>query len=532
MSQSPSDGTAPTDSSAPAARRGIVRAATVIAAGNVSSRALGLVRETVIADLFGATGLVSAFRVAAIVPTMIYDLLVGGMLSSALVPVFSEYAALKDRAELWRLVSAMLTLAAIALGLLLLIIESFATPIAWLLGGGFDPGLLAVTARLIRILAPSIVFFGLSGVATGLLYTLRRFRYPAFGAAIYNAGIVIAALAFQRQFGIQALAVGVMLGSLMQLLVLLPDLRDTRLRLTLALGHPGLRRILRLYVPIAAGLVISQIGIIIDRNLASHTGPQSIAWMQYATTLIQFPLGLVSAAISLAVLPSLSQLAAKNDLIAYKATLATGLRLVVVLLVPATVGLFVLSKPVVTLLFQHGDFGPGDTVQTAAALRIYLLGLTFAAIDQPLIFAFYARQDTWTPAIVGMIGVLVYVGVALSLVGRFGMMALVFANSVQLTSHALIMLALLWRRLGHLGGHGLPRLLAQTVLASGIMGGVAWTVLHSPLAGGSTLLGRLAAVALPAASGLIVYGLLLTILQVNEARDGWRLAGRLVRNYR
>jgi len=261
----------------------------VIAAGNVVSRLLGLVRETVIAALFGATGLVSAFRVAAIVPTMIYDLLVGGMLSSALVPVFSEYAARENREALWRLVSAMVSVAAIVLGALLILIELFAPTVAWLLSSGFDPGLLAITARLIRILAPAVVFFGCSGVITGLLYTLHRFRYPAFGAAIYNAGLIIAALTLHRRFGIEALAIGVLFGSLLQLLVLVPDLRDARLHLSLALRHPGLRLIMRLYVPIAVGLVISQLAIIIDRNLASHTGPQSIAWMQYATTLIQFP---------------------------------------------------------------------------------------------------------------------------------------------------------------------------------------------------------------------------------------------------
>ncbi len=523
------DGVTPTHSPA-SARRGIVRAATVIAAGNVVSRLLGLVRETVIAALFGATGLVSAFRVAAIVPTMIYDLLVGGMLSSALVPVFSEYAARENREALWRLVSAMVSVAAIVLGALLILIELFAPTVAWLLSSGFDPGLLAITARLIRILAPAVVFFGCSGVITGLLYTLHRFRYPAFGAAIYNAGLIIAALTLHRRFGIEALAIGVLFGSLLQLLVLVPDLRDARLHLSLALRHPGLRLIMRLYVPIAVGLVISQLAIIIDRNLASHTGPQSIAWMQYATTLIQFPLGLVSAAISLAVLPSLSKLAATNDLAGYKATLATGLRLVIVLIVPATVGLFVLSRPVVALIFQHGDFGPADTVQTAAALRVYLIGLSFAAIDQPLIFAFYARQDTWTPALVGVAGVLLYLVVALSLVGQWGMLALVFANSVQLTGHALIMLVLLWRRLGDLGGHGLPKLLGQTVLASSIMGAVAWAILRVVGSGGEAFILTLGRVALPGLGGIIAYGLLLTVLQVNEARDGWRLARQWMGN--
>ncbi|NOZ05919.1 MAG: murein biosynthesis integral membrane protein MurJ [Chloroflexi bacterium] len=523
MSNPPSGESLPANTSAPA-RRGIVRAASIISIGNVSSRLLGLVRETVIAHLFGATGLVSAFRVAAIVPTMVFDMLIGGMLSSALVPVFSEYSTKEDRTELWRLVSAMLSLATIALGAFLLLITIFAPQVAWLLGGGFDPGLLAITARMIRILAPSIVFFGCSGVITGLLYTLHRFRYPAFGAAVYNLGIILAAIVFHDKFGIESLAFGILIGSFLQLLILLPDLRDVPLYLNLALAHPGLRRILRLYVPIAFGLIVSEIGVIIDRNLASHTGPQSIAWMQYATTLVHFPLGLVSAAISLAVLPSLSQLAAANNLAGFKSTLATGLRFVIVLIIPATVGLFVLAHVVVGLIFQHGDFGALDTIQTARALRVYLLGLTFAAVDQPLIFAFYARQDTWTPAIVGVISVLTYLGIAIGLVGRWGMMALVFANSIQLTTHALIMLALLRRHVGRLEGHGLTKLLFQTVFASAVMGGAIWAVSHGNYALGNMPAGRLMVVALPGLVGFAIYGALLAIMRVNEVHAGWRWA--------
>jgi len=523
MSDQPADEAIPVHTFAPA-RRGIVRAASIISAGNVSSRILGLVRETVIAYLFGATGAVSAFRVAATVPTMIFDMLIGGMLSSALVPVFSEYATKKDRTDLWRLVSAMLSVAAIVLGVLLFLVALFAPQVAWLLGGGFDPALLAMTTRMIRILAPSIVFFGFSGVITGLLYTLHRFRYPAFGAAIYNLGIVLAAILFQHNLGIESLAYGVLLGSLLQLLILLPDLRDVSLYLNLALSHPGLRRILRLYIPIAVGLIVSEFGVIIDRNLASHTGPQSIAWMNYATTLIHFPLGLVSAAISLAVLPSLSQLSATNNLDSFKSTLATGLRLVIVLIIPATVGLFVLSQMVVTLIFQHGDFGLADTVQTTRALQVYLLGLSFAAVDQPLIFAFYARQDTWTPALVGMVSVLAYLGVALSLVGRWGMMALVFANSVQLTTHAFIMMALLRRNLGRLEGYGLVKLLAQTMLASVLMGGVIWVVAQGGGHAEGTFVIKFLRVAVPSLAGLMTYGALLSIMRVNEAEAGWRLA--------
>ncbi len=465
----------------PAETAGMVRAAAIIAAGNVISRVLGLARETVIANLFGATGLVSAFRVAQIIPTMLYDLLVGGMVSSALVPVFSEQAE-RDRAGLWHLVSLILSLAAVILGVIVLLIELATPQIAFLMAGGFEPELLAATARLMRITTPAVLFLSLSGIITGLLYALKRFALPAFTAAVFNAVIVATALmgALVWGWGIEALAVGLLLGALLQVMLQLPGLHDARLRFVLDLRHPALRRIGKLYLPVILGLVISQIAIALDRNLASRTGEQSIAWMQFATTIIQFPLGLISAAISLAILPTLSRLAsaggdALND---FMDTLATGLRLVLVLTIPAVVALFALAGPVVALLFQHGDFTSFDTQQTALALRLYLFGLTFAAIDQPIIFAFYARQNTLTPALVGLLGVGFYLVAALlpSLARPMQMTDLVLANSVQLTGHALVMLWLV-NRLAPLRGRGLGSTTFKAIAAAAVMGLLLWLAL-------------------------------------------------------
>jgi len=466
---------------APVETTGMARAAALIAAGNVASRVLGLARETVIANLFGATGLVSAFRVAQIIPTMLYDLLVGGMVSSALVPVFSEQAE-RDRVGLWHLASLILSLAVVVLGVIVLLIELATPQIAFLMAGGFEPELLAATARLMRLTTPAVLFLSLSGIITGLLYALKRFALPAFTAAVFNAVIVATALtgALIWGWGIEALAVGLLLGAILQVALQLPGLRDARLRFVFDLRHPALRRIGKLYLPVILGLVISQIAIALDRNLASRTGEQSIAWMQFATTIIQFPLGLISAAISLAILPTLSRLASTNGdtLNDFMDTLATGLRLVLVLTIPAAVALFVMAQPVVALLFQHGDFTGFDTQQTAVALRLYLFGLTFAAIDQPLIFAFYARQNTLTPALVGLLGVGFYLVAALlpSLARPMQMTDLVLANSVQLTGHALVMLWLV-NRLAPLRGRGLESTTFKAVAAATVMGLLLWLTL-------------------------------------------------------
>jgi len=496
----------------------IAQAALIVALGNVSSRFLGLVRETVISHLFGATGMVSAFRVASIVPTMIYDLLIGGMISAALVPVFSDYVTSDKREELCRLVSALFTLVAVVFSAVVLILEIAAPGVAWLLGGGFDPHLLAETTRLMRLILPAVLFFGLSGAAAGLLYADKRFVYPAFGASVFNAGIVLMALFFGNRVGIASLSLGVLLGSILQLAIQLQGLRDMGLSFSLDLRHPGLRRMGGLYLPVALGLIVSQVGIAIDRNLASRTGEQSIAWMQNATTLIQFPLGLVAVAVSTAVLPSLSRLASSADMARFRRTLGMGLRVVMLLIVPATAGLLILATPVVALLFEHGAFKPYDTVRTVQALRLYLIGLPFAAIDQLLIFAFYARKDTRTPVLVGVLGVLTYLIVALTLITPLGMLGLVLANSVQLSSHALIMLYLAHRYFDGLRDQGLGTSAAKVIVASAVTGvavliSMPWL---ARLAAVSATWAELLVVLSGGCLGLLIYGMMTWLLRVED----------------
>jgi len=500
---------------------GLARSAGVIALGNVTSRLLGLARVTIIADLFGASGPASAFEVAARVPTMIYDFLISGMLTAALVPVLSEFSAKRD--ELWRLVSVLLTLTALLMGALVLLLELFAPQVAWLMAGGFDPALLATTTRLIRLILPATILFGLSGVCAGALYSLKRFTYPAFGATVYNLGIVVAAPLLAGRLDIYSLALGVLAGAAAQLAIQLPGLRGARLRPRLDLRHPGLRRILKLYWPVAAGLVISQLQIIIDRRLASGTGAESIARMANATQIIQFPHGLVAVAISMAALPSLSRLSVAGDWEGYRRTLAAGLRMVVVLIVPAIAGLALLGRPVIQLIFEHGRFTATDTHWVTLALYGYLIGLFFASIDWPLNYAFYARQDTLTPALVGLFSVFVYLGVALALLKPLGMIGLVLADSAKHVSHALTMTVLLRRQVGPLrGGLGITGL--KTLAATAGMGLVTWGVWAAQerwLGLPAGIARELAAVALPAVAGGAAYLALALLLRIGDLTGLW-----------
>ena len=503
---------------------GLVGAAAIIAAGNVASRVLGLVRETVIAYLFGATGYVSVFRVAATIIQTLYDFLVGGMVSAALVPVFSDFASRENRDELWRVASVVLNVLAIFLALAVLVLEIFAPQLVWILGSGYDAELQRAAVEMLRLVLPAVFFLGMSGIVTGLLYSLKRFAYPAFTTAAYNAGIVIVALALSPIFGITSLIVGILIGSALQVALQLPALRDLRYRCAIDFSHPALRKILKLYAPVVAGLSISVVGVAIDRNLASHTGPQSLAWMQDATVLVQFPLGLVATAISFAILPELSrqstvasqpsnfQLPTSN----FQSTLAFGIKLVFLLILPATVGLFILARPIVALLFEHGAFTPNDTDWTSLALQFYLLGLPFAAIDQPLVFAFYARKNTLLPNLVQFVAVAIYLVVALALVQPLGMIGLVIANSAMLTGHALIMLWLTRTRLGGFDRQGVIGLTIKVIVASIAMGAAVFVIAQTL----DSILLKVVASTIAAGA---VYSALLRLLRVREAARVWEM---------
>lgn len=454
---------------------GVVRAAAVLAAGNVTSRILGLAREAVKADLFGATGALAAFEAAALVPTTLFDLIIGGIVSSALVPVFSDYAVEeKRRDQLWLAVSTVLSVATVVMLLVVIAVELMTSQVAWLVGAHeFEQsGLTETSIRLMRLTTPAVLFLSISSILTGALLALKRFSLPAFTAATFNASIVIVVLLHQE---INGLVWGLLVGSILQVAIQLPALRDASLRWRFDWRHPTIRRILRLYAPIVAGLAVDQAARALSYNLAIRTGDASLTYMRWATTLIQFPLGLVVTALSLAILPTLSR-QASGQLREFKDTLASGIRLVTVLILPATAGLFALATPIIALLFEHGAFTGYDTTVTALVLRVYLFGLPFAAVDQMLVFASYARKDTWRPALAGVISIAIYSVTAVLLLNPLGLLSLMVADATKHVIHTLLMLRLLERQLGGLHGYGIQLTSLKSMVAAAITGLVAYGV--------------------------------------------------------
>ena len=499
--------------------RRVASAAAVIAFGNVLSRGLGLVRDVVIASTFGATAGTDAFVLARTLPTILYDLLVGTVSTAAFVPVFVQHA--RDERQLWRLVGAIFSLAGLAFVTLAVVLGLFAEPLVGVIGSGFSTAdQRELAANLMRIALVSVVFQGLAGVLTSALYAQNRFALPALATAAYNVGIIVGIVLLARPLGVPALAIGLVIGALAQFLLQASGLRQflRAYRPRIDLADPGVRRILSLAGTVAAGLVVTAAGQFIDRNLASRLPEGSLTSMEYATRVIQFPLGIVGLAVSFAILPTLSRFTDQEDgsLDDYREALVFGLKLVLLLMLPALALLAALNRPLVEVLFERGAFGPQDTARTAAIFLAYSPMLPLTAVDFLLINAFYARQNARTPVLVGVVGVVIYLAVALVLIGPLGAVGLALANAIQNSSHALILLFLLRRSLPGLQlGSALLPFLVRVVPAASLVGVVlflAWPVAWPVLAG--LAFGAPAAAGVGGVLGLVIAGLAAALLYV------------------
>lgn len=526
----------------------IAGATGILALGNVASRVLGLAREMVLTFLFGASAVVDAFQVATVVIRAIYDLLIGGHVNGAFIPVLTEVITLEGEKALWRVVSILMSLVLTLMIGLVMVVTLFAPQIVRATASGANEETVKLAVDLLRFTAPALIFLALFAIFSASLYALKRFALPAFAGVVFNGSIVIFTLLlappFEVQYapfqhaqplehalrafsivrpdrGIIAVAVGWLLGSALQMGFQMWGLRGGKLRLTFNWRHPALRHIALLYAPVMLSLMLDTlVARPYSYNLASQTGEGSIAYMNWATTLIQFPQGLVATAISVAILPTLAGQAAALESVsrAFKDTLGLGLRLTITLILPAAAALMVLAVPIIQLLFQHGAFTAADTEITSHALRLYLIGLPFAAVDLLLVYAFYARKDTLTPTLVGIVSLGVYMLTANLLLPQFGLFSLMIADSVKHITHATISAWLLRRKLGGFGQQQLITTFFRTLAAALLMALVARLILAPlyALIGTGSLLREAILMLTAGGISLVVFALAAYALRIRE----------------
>lgn len=507
--------------------RGLAAVAAVIFFGSILGRVLGLVREQLAAGKFGAGDQIAAFTVADNLNTLIFDLISSGMLEAALIPILSALvvAGPRGREDLRRLTGVLLAISVSVAAILAAIGVVFAPGLVRIMtalgerGTGRDAAATTLAVQNLRIVLPSLVFLVAGTVMIAALYSVQKPAAPSLAGAVRNLSAVLCILILGTRYGTRSMALGVLIGALALALMQWLSLRRSGLqpRLGFDRSMPELREIGRLYLPVFLGLLVSTVVVVVDRNLAWRAETDAVGAMRYATTLAQLILGLVVAAVSLAVLPQLSYRHANADETGFSEKLVQALQLITVLLVPAVVGMAVLARPIVRLLFQHGQTGPDAAHLIVTALLLYLPGHLLAGYDQVLIFAFYARKNTLLPVLVGVIASIGYLVVAFSLFDRYQMRGLVFANTAQFVLHTMLML-LLGRSLVSRPGFGrLGTTLARVIVASLVMGAVAWGSwwLLERAFGGSGF-GQIVTVGLPIVAGVASYLTMARMLDIDE----------------
>lgn len=459
-------------SASPSPGRAVAIAAILIAVGNITSRLIGVIREAVFAATFGRGPELAAFTAAATIPTLLYDLLLSGALSAALVPVFSRVA--NQPKQFARTVSQVMSLMVLIVGGLLVPIM-IATPwVVAVIAGGFDQDLQSVTVTMVRWMVFAVPCMVIAGIMTAALQAQQQFLFPAFVTSVFNIGLILAAVIFSPSIGPVALALGMVVGAVLQVVLQYQGLRTMQWQWLPDWHSPEVREIGRLYAPVALGMMFSAIGTVIDRRYASDFGEDVLPTMRYATTLIQFPLGLIAAAVSTAILPTLSRLTSKSSLDEFRQTVAHALHVVMALIVPASVILWLVRVPLTAFILERQAFSAEDTQAVANTLAYYIPGMPAAAIDQVLLFACYARGRTLAPNIVQGGAIIAYVLAVMVGIPWLGERAetLAWANSVQWIAHMLIMVVIC-QRMFDLRGLGL----IQTLVLSVIAAAVTWAVL-------------------------------------------------------
>lgn len=512
----------------------LARSAGLISIATFASRVLGLLRDAVLAAYFGASTQMDAYNVAFRVPNLLRDLFAEGAMTAAFVPSFTRTLGEHGRERAWRLGNLVINTLLLITGVLAMLGIAFAGPITAAIAPEFDevPGKLELTASLTRVMLPFLTTVAVAVAMMGMLNSLHRFFVPSLSPAMFNVATIVCVLALVpvlEGMGIApifAVAFGTLLGGVGQVMLQWPVLRREgfRYRPVIDFRDPGLRQVLRLMVPGTVGVAAVNINVLVNTLLATSQGEGAVSWLQYAFRLMYLPIGLFGVSIATAALPDVSRQAADEDLAAMRRTVSSALRLMLMLNVPAMVGLVVLAEPIVALLYQRGQFDALDTAATAAALMFYapgLVGYSAVKIASP---TFYSLGDSRTPVTISMMSVGLNLGLNLLLIQVLGFRGLALGTALAAIFNAGALLWLLRRRIGGLDGRRLLVSLAKISAASLVMAAVTVAVSQG-IAGalGTASEGaRVLRVGGAIAAGMAALGLSAQLLRIEEFSEASR----------
>lgn len=453
-------------------KKNIARAAGVLGFATIISRIMGMVRDMVVSRLFGAGFATDAFFAAFQIPNMLRRFFAEGALTSAFVPTFSEWYTQKGEEEARELANVCFTLLTIVMAVITLLGVIFSPVIVHLMFPGFkaEPAKMELTILLNRLMFPYIFLVSLVALCMGILNTVRHFFTPAISTVFLNISMILCAVFLHSRFQIPivALAVGVLLGGVLQLLLQIPVLyrKGFPLRLRFDLKHPAVRRIALLMGPSVFGVGVYYLNITVGAILASFLPQGSVSYLYYAQRLFEFPQGIFTVSVAQAVLPSMSRQAAAGDMDALKESLSFGLKLTLFITIPAMAGLLICSTPIFSLIFMGGAFDYAKAQQCAVALFYYSLGLSLVALVRVLVPAFYALKDTRTPVLTAFIAFVLNLCFSLVLMGPLKHGGLALASTLSALGNMVLLLYFLRKKIGPFGGRGILIAGGKAVVAS------------------------------------------------------------------
>ena len=519
----------------------LARSAGIFGLATITSRILGLARDQVLAYYFGADDINDAFRVASRIPNLVRDLFAEGAMSAAFVPTFTRQLTLEGRDKSWRLASSVINALLIVTGIIVIVGMIFAEPLVRVFAPGFSdvPGKLELTVYLTRIVFPFLTLVAVAAVLMGMLNSLGHFFIPALSPAMFNVAMIVMSLALiplAPSLGVTPItivAVATLVGGVGQLAIQWPPLRKEGFHYqpVLDLKDEGLHRVLLLMGPGTIGMAATQINVLVNTWLASGISG-AVSWLDFAFRLMYLPIGLFGVSIAAAATPAISRLIAEQNFQGLRSTLAGALGLTLFLNVPATVGLMVLARPIVQMIFEHGKFTTSDTLNTAAALQFYAVGLIGYSIVRIISPTFYALGRSRVPVMVSAASVFANVVLNITLVRSFGYRGLALGTSITAILNASVQLFLLRREIHGLEGTRIAASFVRVIIASAVMGAVTWgahTVMLNALPGAALLLQaiRLLITIGVSLAALALVAQLLRIPEFAEARD--LVIGRLKR---
>ncbi len=492
-------------------RAGLGRSTAIFAVWTGLSRVIGLVREIIVAAMFGVSGSIAAFAIAFNIPNVIRSLVADSALSAALIPVYTEMVEGGRRRDAQRLVGAVAGLVSLILGALALAAIVAAPWVMPLFAPGLSSDLQDETVRLSQLMFPIVPLLGLTGVVSAVLQANGEFGATGFVPILWN-GIIIAflgyaAFALPDDDRITVYAIAIVVGTLGQLVLLTPFLaRVERLRLSIGYRMPEIRRVLVLMLPVSLGLGMINVNAAIDNVFATLVSEEAVRAIDAAFRLYILPQGIFSVAISTVLFPTIARMVARRDSVGVREAVASGVRQIVFLLVPASLFLVVLAEPITRLTFQRGNFDAAATDLTSKALVTFTIGLVFNGASLLLLRTFYSLQMPWLTTKVAALGFVVNIVLDAIFYQPFGVSGIPLATSIASMVTFAVLMVLLRREIGGLGTRSLVDGFVRCLAAAGVMAVLAWstwTVLDSAL--GRSTIAQIACMTMALAAGLAAY---------------------------